>query len=324
MEREFTFVVESSQRLDVYLSKKLSQSRSQISALIKKGGIFLEGEEVFKPGAKLKPSQILKVILPQIERNLPKEVDFDIEVLYEDDAILVLNKPSGVVVHFAPSVKEATLVDWLKKRGVSLSTISAEERHGIVHRLDKGTSGVMVVAKTNKAHTALSKQLEDKSMGRYYLAVITPPLKEEVKFVECPIGRNPANRVKMACVKGGKSAKSAFAPIVNSFDEKEQLIACKLFTGRTHQIRVHLERISRHIVGDEVYGKNIGKTYAERILLHAFLLYLKHPISGEKLLFRADLDETMQKYIRKKFKMEKFNEKTLAELTIRRFDTSIV
>ncbi len=321
MERKYTYRVESPQRLDLYLCEKLSQTRSQIAHLIKKGAVSVDGKIIEKPGSKLKQAQSVEIVLPQVQKSEAFDVDFDVEVLYEDDAILVINKPSGVTVHTAPSVKEATLVDWLKKRGVSLSTISGEERHGIVHRLDKGTSGVMVVAKTNEAHAKLAAQLEKKSMGRYYLAVITPPLKNELQIVECPIARNPTNRIKMACVNGGKEAKSAFLSLQHSQDEKEQLIACKLFTGRTHQIRVHLEKISRHIVGDEVYAKNIGKARAERILLHAYLLYLTHPITQKELYFRADMDVIMQRYIEKKFDMEKLNENILWESIVHRFDT---
>ncbi len=324
LEEVVNFNVESPNRLDTYLSNKLSQTRSQVAILIKKGNVFVDEKECLKPGLKLKTEQKVRVVLPKVQKKEHQEVDFDVEVLYEDEAILVLNKPSGVTVHPAPSVKGATLVDWLKKKGISLSTISGEERHGIVHRLDKGTSGVMVVAKTNQAHTELSKQLEEKTMGRYYLAVITPPLKEELQVVECPIARSPANRIKMACVEGGKAAKSAFLSLLHSHDQKEQLIACKLFSGRTHQIRVHLEKISRHIVGDEVYGKNIGKSRSERILLHAYLLYLQHPITKKQVHFRAEMDDVMREYLEKKFDMEKFdeNENTFGELFVRRFDAA--
>ena len=324
MQKSYEFDVEEGERLDTFLTDKLSQTRSQTAQLIKKGAVCVDGKVTSKPGVKLKSGQRVEVELPDLLESEPLEVDFDVEVLFEDEHILVVNKPSGVTVHGAPSVKEATLVDWLKKRGMRLSTISGEERHGIVHRLDKGTSGVMVVAKTNEAHSALAAQLERKSMGRYYLAVITPPLKEEVTIVECPIARNPANRIKMACVEGGKEAKTAFVSLLSSNDQKEQLIACKLFSGRTHQIRVHLEKISRHIVGDAVYAANIGKASAERILLHAYILYLDHPISGEAMRFSAPCDAVMQNYLEKKFEMERVDETTQPEYIARSFDTAAV
>ncbi len=321
MQRYFEYNVEKPERLDTFLAQKLSQTRSQTAQLIKKGAVCIDAKTTTKPGLKLKVGQKVTLELPEVVQSEPLEVDFDVEVLFEDAHILVVNKPSGVTVHGAPSVKEATLVDWLKERGMRLSTISGEERHGIVHRLDKGTSGVMVVAKTNEAHSALAAQLERKSMGRYYLAVLTPPLKEEITVVECPIARSPSNRIKMACVEGGKEAKTAFASLAYSNDQKEQLVACKLFSGRTHQIRVHLEKISRHIIGDEVYGANIGKVSAERILLHAYILYLDHPVTGEAMRFVAPYDKVMKNYLSKKFEMERVDETTQPEYIACRFDT---
>ena len=212
------------------------------------------------------------------------------------DGIIVINKPSGLTVHPAPSVKEPTLVDWLKHKGIRLSTISGEERHGIVHRLDKGTSGVMVVAKSNEAHEALSAQLQDKSMGRFYLAVINPPLKDDMVMVDKPIGRSAQNRLKMAEVEGGKAAKTLFKHLALSKDEKNELIACKLFTGRTHQIRVHLETFSRHILGDHLYG--IKNDKQEQILLHAYVLYFIHPTTKERCQFSAPLSQPMQDYLK--------------------------
>ncbi len=324
MGKSFVYQVEESERLDTFLARKLSQTRSQTAQLVKKAAVCVDGKATLKPGLKLKTAQTVEVTLPELEMSEPLKVDFDIEILYEDEHIIVLNKPSGVTVHGAPSVKEATLVDWLKKRGVRLSTISGEERHGIVHRLDKGTSGVMVVAKTNEAHVGLASQLEDKSMGRYYLAVVTPPLKEEITVVECPIARNPSNRIKMACVEGGKEAKSAFLNLAYGNDQKEQLVACKLFSGRTHQIRVHLEHISRHIVGDKVYGANIGKACAERILLHAYVLYLYHPHTQEAMRFIAPYDEVFKSYLEKKFETERVNETIQPEYIVHKFDTTAV
>ncbi len=319
-QEDLTFNVQAPMRLDTFLAQKLQQTRSQIATLVKKEGVRIDGVATYKPGHKLKEHQSVTLTLPQPKQTPPQTVDFDVEVLYEDDALMVINKPSGVTVHDAPSVKEATLVDWLKQRGVSLSTISGEERHGIVHRLDKGTSGAMLVAKTNEAHKELAEQLEDKTMGRYYLAVITPPLKECPTIVEAPIGRNPSNRIKMACIAGGKAAKSAFAPLALSNDQKEQLIAAKLFTGRTHQIRVHLEKISRHIVGDNVYGAKIGKGSAEHILLHAYIIYFRHPSSGEFIRISAQPDAVFLDYLNKKFPMETLDETILPKNIIASFN----
>lgn len=299
---------ETSQRLDLFLSEKIGQTRSQIAQLIKIGCVEVEKKQVIRPGVKLKPEQNVKVTFPEIKEEKALEVNFDVEVLYEDDSLLVINKPSGVTVHPAPSVKDATLVDWLKHKGIRLSTISGEERHGIVHRLDKGTSGAMVIAKTNEAHQLLSEQLQDKSMGRYYIAVITPPLKDDITTIEGNIGRSVNNRLKMSIKPEGKYAKTLFKQLALSKDEKNQLIACKLFTGRTHQIRVHLESINRHIIGDHIYATQSKEEKMERILLHAYVLYFIHPTTQEKMFFHASFDDTMKNYLEKKFDGENFNE----------------
>lgn len=302
------FISDTKERLDLFLSVKLGQTRSQIAQLIKIGCIEIDGKVVTRPGVKLKENQNIQITYPKVKEEKALEVDFDVEILYEDDTLLVINKPSGVTVHPAPSVKDATLVDWLKHKGIRLSTISGEERHGIVHRLDKGTSGAMVVAKTNEAHQALSEQLQDKSMGRYYLAVITPPLKDDITMIEQSIGRSNHNRLKMACKDEGKYAKTLFKQLALSKDEKNQLIACKLFTGRTHQIRVHLESINRHIIGDHIYATSTKEEKIERILLHAFVLYFKHPVTQEKMFFRAPFDGIIQNYLEKKFDGDNLDE----------------
>lgn len=297
------------ERLDTFLSQEIGQTRSQIAQLIKNATLLVDGKEVSRPGVKLKSGQKVIVNFPEVKSQAPLEVAFDVEVLYEDDDLLVINKPSGVTVHPAPSVKEPTLVDWLKHKGIRLSTLSGEERHGIVHRLDKGTSGAMVIAKNNQAHEFLSSQLQDKSMGRYYIAVISPPLKEDLTVVESNIGRSSSNRLKMACgLEHGKYAKSAFKQLALCSDDKTQLIACKLFTGRTHQIRVHLESLGRHIVGDHIYAQSPNMEKSERILLHAYILYFTHPSTGKEHFFVADFDAFMQEKLNKKFTTETLNE----------------
>lgn len=298
---ELILSADEPQRLDQFLSTALNQTRNQVSQLIEQGTVYVADKITSKPGLKLKPGQEVKVVFPEPKSTPPMEIDFDVEVLYEDDDLLIINKPTDLTVHPAPSVKEPTLVDWLKHRGINLSTISGEERHGIVHRLDKGTSGAMVIAKNNEAHEALSLQLQDKSMGRYYLAVITPPLKDQFVTVERPIGRSAQNRLKMSINEQGKSAKTLFRKVLLSHDETEELIGCKLFTGRTHQIRVHLESISRHILGDHLYASGGKSAKMERILLHAYILYFTHPKTGKKVHFTAPLEDKMAQYLDKHF-----------------------
>jgi len=325
MSEKKSFVCNEPQRLDAFLASQLEDTRSQIAALIKSGFVKVDDKATTKAGLKLKEGQSVLIEFVQAKHTEPQKIDFDVEILYEDDDILVINKPSGVTVHPAPSVKEPTLVDWLKHKGIRLSTLSGQERHGIVHRLDKGTSGAMVVAKNNEAHEFLSLQLQDKTMGRYYLAVVNPPLKDDLTTIELSIGRSHHNRLKMTCSNGAKSksAKTMFKVLAQSNDETLQLVACKLFTGRTHQIRVHLESLNRHILGDHIYAQSPKMEKSERILLHAYMIYFIHPKSKEKLFFSAPLDSVTKEFIDKKFDMEQINEVTDTSTILHSFSTTI-
>lgn len=302
-----SFEVQEAGRLDKILTTELQESRNQVEQLIKEGLVSVNGKTVLKTGKKLLVGETISYRFKEIVPKEPVIIDFDVEILYEDDVVMVINKPAGLVVHPAASVKEATLVDWLIKKGISLSTISGEERHGIVHRIDKNTTGALVIAKTNAAHQKLSEQLQDKSMGRYYLAIIDYPLKES-GIVEKPIGRNPNNRLKMDVRENGKEAKSAFCKLLES-DKQLELIAVKLFTGRTHQIRVHLESLGRHILGDNLYGFKSKKAIIDRVFLHAYKLYMLHPTTGKKMEFVAPLFPDMKDFISHKFNQGEIDEK---------------
>ena len=303
-----TFIAFQSGRIDKIMAQVLDVSRNQVEKLVKEGLVSVNGKTVTKNSLKVTEGDEIAYAFKEAEKRIPVEIDFDVEILYEDDYLLVINKPSGLVVHPAPSVKEPTLVDWLIKKGISLSTISGEERHGIVHRIDKETTGALVVAKDNKVHEMLSLQLQDKSMGRYYLALIDHFLKEDV-VVNKPIGRNRNNRLKMDVVPEGKVAKTAFKKLLTSAHDVE-LIAAKLFTGRTHQIRVHLNTLGRHILGDTLYGFKSKRDKIPRVYLHAYLLYLIHPVTGEKMEFTAPLFDDMKLYLSKYFDQGDIDEKT--------------
>jgi len=311
-----TFKVNTSGRIDKILASELAVSRNQVEKLVKDGLVSVNGKTISKTSFKVVVGDEVAYTFKEAEKRVVPPIDFDVEVLYEDEYLLVINKPSGLVVHPAPSVKEPTLVDWLIHKGISLSTISGEERHGIVHRIDKETTGALVVAKDNKTHEKLSEQLQDKSMGRYYLALIDCPLKDDT-IVDKPIGRNPKNRLKMDVVLQGKTAKTAFVKLAQTIYDVE-LIAAKLFTGRTHQIRVHLNTLGRHILGDDLYGFKTKRDKIARVNLHAYLLYLVHPHTGEKMEFVAPLFDDMTDYITKYFDQElvdnKINPKTLGTL----------
>ena len=296
------FLAGSAGRLDKVLSGKLQKSRNQIEKLIKDGLVKVNNEVILKTSFKLSCEDEIEYEFLEAVVQDYSDINIEIERLYEDDDILVINKPSGLVVHPAPSVKEPTLVDWLRKQNIRLSTISGEERNGIVHRLDKDTSGAILIAKSNFAHEALSRQLQDRSMGRYYLAVINYPLKDDL-IVNKPIARNPRNRLKMAIVDGGKDAKTAFAKVVQGPKDTE-LVVAKLFSGRTHQIRVHLTTLNRYILCDRLYGASEQKL-EHRMFLHAYLLYFIHPVSNELVEVRAPLFNDMQEYFTENFNKDK-------------------
>jgi 23S rRNA pseudouridine1911/1915/1917 synthase len=294
------FIVDYDSRIDKILANHLNVSRNQVEKLIEKGFVNINDKLVTKTSQKVHKDDVVSYILPEAKQKEAISIDFDINILYEDEYLLVVNKPSGLVVHPAPSVKEPTLVDWLVQRGISLSTLSGEERHGIVHRIDKDTTGALVIAKTNEAHETLSRQLEDKTMGRYYLAIIDYPLKENI-IVEANIARNSTNRLKMAIAESGRFAKSAFAKLCLGKNSIE-LIVAKLYTGRTHQIRVHLAHLGRHILGDTLYGYR-GKEIS-RVFLHARLLYFKHPKTGDIMEFEAPLFDDMKEFLDSNFEIE--------------------
>lgn len=313
------FTCKESKRLDAAMSEALELPRNQVEKLIKNIGVYVDGKLTHKCSFKLVEGNVVQYEFVQAEESQSSyEVNFDVPILYEDDDLLVINKPPFLTVHGAPSVKEATLVDWLKSKGINLSTISGEERHGIVHRIDKETSGALVIAKNNEAHVSLSSQLEDKSMGRYYLAMIDVPLKDNM-VVELPIGRSVNNRLKMDVIKDGRMAKSAFSKLLLSRDGKKELIAAKLFTGRTHQIRVHLAALSRHILGDSLYGFKSQNGTIPRVMLHAYILYLKHPKTGQLLQINAPLWDDFDAYLTHHFSKEEVDEKITLDSIVNGF-----
>ncbi|EAK4846169.1 RluA family pseudouridine synthase [Campylobacter coli] len=319
-----TFLVDESSRLDIFLAKNLNQSRSQIALMIEKNCVKVNDKIQNKNSFKLKVGDKLVLNLPLVEEAKPKfDIDFDIEILYEDEDLLVLNKPSNLVVHGAKSVKSATLVDWLIEKQYTLSTLGGEVRAGLVHRLDKETSGAILIAKNNFTHQKLSEQLSDKTMGRIYLALIDLPLKEDKIIIDKALIRSSANAIKKIVTnshtKGSKEAKSAFVNLAKS--EELSLIGAKLFTGRTHQIRAHLASINRHILGDELYGYR-GK-YECRIMLHAYFLYFVHPRNGEKIFVQAPLMNDFKQILEKNFILGELNEKISLESLLGCFDSFI-
>ncbi|EAI4690880.1 RluA family pseudouridine synthase [Campylobacter jejuni] len=318
-----TFLVDENSRLDVFLAKKLNQSRNQVTLLIEKDCVQVNDKIQDKNSFKLKNGDIISIAsLKLYDEIKPQfEVDFDIDVLYEDEDLLVLNKPSNLVVHGANSVKNATLVDWLIEKKYTLSNLGGEIRAGLVHRLDKDTSGAILIAKNNFTHQKLSEQLADKSMGRIYLALIDLPLKEDKIIVEKFLMRSPSNAIKKIAIdkenKFSKNAKSAFINIVKT--ENLTLMAAKLFTGRTHQIRAHLASLNRHILGDSLYGYK-GK-YDCRIMLHAYFLYFIHPKTKEQIFVKAPLMEDFKNIMFEQINLGENDEKISLEFLLEFFNS---
>lgn len=318
-----TFLVDENSRLDVFLAKKLNQSRNQVALLIEKDCVQVNDKIQDKNSFKLKNGDIISIIsLKPCDGIKPQfEVDFDIDVLYEDEDLLVLNKPSNLVVHGASSVKNATLVDWLMEKKYTLSNLGGEIRAGLVHRLDKDTSGAILIAKNNFTHQKLSEQLADKSMGRIYLALIDLPLKEDKIIVEKFLMRSPSNAIKKIAIdkenKFSKNAKSAFINVVKT--ENLTLMAAKLFTGRTHQIRAHLASLNRHILGDSLYGYK-GK-YDCRIMLHAYFLYFIHPKTKEQIFVKAPLMEDFKNIMFEQINLGENDEKISLEFLLEFFNS---
>lgn len=307
-------------RLDLFLNQKLDISRSQALNLIKKKLIKINDKIAQKSGILVKPNDIITLSQIIDDKPIESKSNISIQIIYEDDDILVINKPPYLATHGAPSLKEESLVDWLRANNMRLSNISGEMREGIVHRLDKQTSGVMVVAKNNLSHIFLSKQLQSHTMGRLYIALIDLPLKDDIE-IECYLSRNPKNRLKISKTNNktnSRYSKSNFFKLLLSEDSNQEMILAKLSTGRTHQIRAHLESFNRHILGDSLYGY---KGMEMRIMLHSYILFLEHPKLG-KMSFVADMFDDMQDYLQNNFNMERVNE-ILANLRFDKFSLDI-
>ena len=314
-----TIIAKENIRLDILLQKNLKTSRNQVENFIKKSGVQVNSKTIFKTGYKVKKDDIITYSLPSATKEESFKVDFEVDVIFEDSDILVLNKPPFLTIHPAPSVREATLVEWLKSKNFTLSNLNGDIRAGIVHRIDKETSGALVVAKNNNSHAKLSSQLSDKSMGRYYIAVIDSPLKEDL-VIEKNIARNPRNRLKMLAGSDGKYAKTKFKKLLLSKNSNYELIAAKLYTGRTHQIRAHLASINRHILADFTYGFKSKKDKISRIMLHAYIIYFTHPKNGKKVFFTAPIFGDMQNILEKYFDTKELHEKLSTDCIINSFN----
>ena len=284
-------------RLDVFLTENTTFSRSFIKTMNDEGLIAINGK-VEKAGYKLKVGDIVEVEEKEVETINVEPENIPLNIIYEDDDLLVINKQVGLVVHPCNTTKSHTLVNALMFHIKNLSTINGVLRPGIVHRLDKDTGGLMLVAKNDKSHKSLSSQLKDKTLNREYKALIKGRIKEDF-VVEGYLGRNPKNREQMVLcsAQNGKYSKTIFT--VDKVYDHYTLLNCKLTTGRTHQIRAHLKSVNHPIVGDELYG-GVEKTIKTNgQLLFAYKIMFVHPTTGENMEFSVELPEYFKNVINK-------------------------
>lgn len=279
-------------RLDVQLSEASGLSRSRVAALMEAGYCLADGEPCRKAGTKLPEGKEAVLTVPAPREAVPQAEDIPLEVLYEDDDLAVIVKPRGMVVHPAAGHEDGTLVNALLARLSSLSGIGGELRPGIVHRLDKDTSGLMMVAKNDETQTALSGMLKDRKIEKHYLALVEGILKETEGRVDAPIGRSKKDRKKMAVDPEGREAATEWRTVAEG--RNCTLLDVHILTGRTHQIRVHMRSIHHPVCGDPLYGYEKG-TAVPCLMLHAFSLRFAHPRTGRELCFRAPVPEDFRR-----------------------------
>lgn len=281
---------EKGRRLDQFLAEQLEElTRSAAQRLAEEEHVLLNGKPL-KKNYKMTGCETLEVHLPDPEPIDAVPQNIPLDIAYEDEDLLVINKPKGMVVHPAPGNPDGTVVNAvLYHCGESLSGIGGAFRPGIVHRIDKDTSGLLIIAKNDRAHLYLSEQLKDHTLARTYEAVVIGGLKEDKGTVNAPIGRSPKDRKKMAIVPDGRHAVTHYEVLARYPGYTH--IRCKLETGRTHQIRVHMASLGHPIVGDEVYGPSKSKFDLRGQCLHARELTFLHPADGQPRLVKSDLPD---------------------------------
>ena len=284
-------------RVDKFISDKLALSRSRVQNLIEDGYVTIDGK-LAKPSEKVSESQIVMVEIPEAK---PVEIvaeEISLDILYEDDDVIVINKPKGMVVHPANGNYTGTLVNAIMAhcKG-NLSGINGEIRPGIVHRIDKDTSGVLVIAKNDKAHISLAEQLKQHSMTRVYIAIARGSFKDTAGIINAPIGRNPRDRKKMGVVQNGRHAVTHYK-VIKQLDDCA-ILEVRLETGRTHQIRVHMTYIGHPLLGDTVYSSGKNKYGFVGQALHAKTLGFIHPSTGKYMEFSSNLPEEFEQLLAK-------------------------
>ncbi|MBN2135116.1 MAG: RluA family pseudouridine synthase [Acidobacteria bacterium] len=308
-DKKIVIVKEPGARLDAWLASEIEDiSRTYIRTLID-NGLVLVNDSIKKPSHIVETGDRIEITIPPPEPTDIPPAEIPLEILHEDEDIIVINKQAGLVTHPSHGHRDDTLVNALLNYNINLSNISGEKRPGIVHRLDKDTSGVMVIAKNNKAHENLSAQFKDRLVQKEYRCIVRGRMRNSKGIIDDPIGRDKHNRKKFAVnLAGGKEAESHFEAL-----EKFQLatyVKVNIMTGRTHQIRVHMASIGYPVIGDTVYGRgwNPGKEGSvelrsflkdlDRVMLHSYRLTLFHPTTAEQLEFTAPLPEEFNRLLK--------------------------
>lgn len=295
MEAHEMTVTADGRRLDVQLSEISGLTRSRIASLMEDGQVTLDGQVVKKAGQKAKPGQTVILTIPAPKPAVPEAQDIPLTILYEDKDLAVVIKPCGMVVHPAAGNEDGTLVNALLHHLDSLGGIGGELRPGIVHRLDKDTSGLLLVAKNDASQLALSEQLSGRTMEKHYRALVEGNLKDDAGRIEAAIARSKKDRKKMAVDEEGREAITEWTVLERG--RGVTLLDVHILTGRTHQIRVHMRHIGHPVCGDPIYGSSKGAK-VPRLMLHAYSLTFTHPRSGERMTFTAELPEEFRRGMR--------------------------
>ncbi|MEE3487436.1 MAG: RluA family pseudouridine synthase [Bulleidia sp.] len=275
-------------RIDKWLSDVSGLSRTRVQDLCSKGLVSVN-EKAVRSSYKIETGDVISMDVPEDEPLQVEAEDIPLDILYEDSDIIVVNKPKGMVVHPAAGVTHGTLVNALLYHCKDLSGINGVLRPGIVHRIDKDTTGCIVACKNDNAHRAIARQLEDKTCHREYKAVCTGVIPHDSGLIDGPIGRDPRDRQRMCVIEGGKPARTHFQ-VIERFKDSTY-IDCALETGRTHQIRAHMKYIGHPLLGDEKYGGNCSYMDTQGQVLHAYQLTLVHPSTGKEMTFEAPLPD---------------------------------